>query len=304
MFEIIKPGTNFDFIGKFKIFLGLSLVVIGIGIISIIVKGGLQYGVDFAGGTLVQIKFSSPVEISRIRENLRGITTGELTVQGFGEEHEYLIKIAGLGANIENLPDKVQTNLERGFGKGNFEIRRIEMVGPRVGKDLREKANLAITFSLIGMLIYIWWRFEFRFGVGALIALAHDVLVTVGALSLTNKPIDLQIIAALLTIVGYSVNDTIVVCDRVRENMRKMAREKLAKIINVSINETLGRTILTSGTVFLVLLALFFIGGSVIHDFSFAMLIGTVAGSYSTIYIAGPIVIYWEKVFPSKKKKR
>jgi preprotein translocase subunit SecF len=304
MLEIIKPGTNFDFVGKIKFFLTLSGLLIAISFISIIVRGGLQYGIDFAGGTLVQVKFKSPVEISSIKTNLKNVATREITIQGFGEENEYLIRLAGITPDLETLSGKIQSDLEKGFGKANFEIRRVEMVGPRVGKDLRDKATLAIIFSLIGMLIYIWWRFEFRFGVGAIIALAHDVLITVGALSLTNKPIDLTIIAALLTIVGYSVNDTIIICDRIRENMRKMAREKLEKLINVSINETLSRTILTSGTVLLVLIALFLLGGGVIHDFAFALIIGVIVGTYSSIYIASPLVIFWEQIFPSKQRRR
>jgi preprotein translocase subunit SecF len=304
MLEIIKPGTNFDFVGKINYFLTLSGLLIAISFISIIVKGGLQYGIDFAGGTLVQVKFKSPAEISIIKGTLKNVVTREVTIQGFGEENEYLIKLAGITPDLETLSEKIQSDLEKGFGKANFEIRRVEMVGPRVGKDLRDKAALAIIFSLIGMLIYIWWRFEFRFGVGAIIALAHDVIITVGALSLTNKPIDLTIIAALLTIVGYSVNDTIIVCDRIRENMRKMAREKLEKLINVSINETLSRTILTSGTVLLVLIALFLLGGGVIHDFAFALIIGVIVGTYSSIYIASPLVIFWEQIFPSKQRRR
>ena len=304
MLEIIKPGTNFDFVGKIKFFLTLSGLLIAISFISIIVRGGLQYGIDFAGGTLVQVKFKSPVEISSIKASLKNVATREITIQGFGEENEYLIRLAGITPDLETLSGKIQSDLEKGFGKANFEIRRVEMVGPRVGKDLRDKATLAIIFSLIGMLIYIWWRFEFRFGVGAIIALAHDVLITVGALSLTNKPIDLTIIAALLTIVGYSVNDTIIICDRIRENMRKMAREKLEKLINVSINETLSRTILTSGTVLLVLIALFLLGGGVIHDFAFALIIGVIVGTYSSIYIASPLVIFWEQIFPSKQRRR
>ena len=303
MLEIIKPNTNFDFVGKTKMFLALSGLLIVISIFSVMVKGW-QFGIDFSGGTLVQVKFKSPVEISSIKANLKNVTTRETTVQGFGEENEYMIRLAGIVTDLEALSDKIQSSLEQGFGKGSFEIRRVEMVGPRVGKDLRDKATLAVIFSLIGMLIYIWWRFELRFGVGAIIALAHDVTITVGTLSITNKPIDLTIIAALLTIVGYSVNDTIIVCDRIRENMKKMAREKLEKLINVSINETLSRTILTSGTVFLVLIALFFLGGGVIHDFAFALIIGVIVGTYSSVYIATPLVIFWEQVFPSKQRRR
>lgn len=304
MLQIIKPGTNFNFVGRINTFLLISGTLISLTIITIIIKGGLQYGIDFSGGVLIQVKFNAPVEISQIKASLKDISKREFIVQSFGEENEYLIRMAGFSSNLETLSNAIQINLEKSFRNKNFEIRRVEVVGPRVGEDLRKKATLAVIFSLLGMLAYIWWRFEFRFGVGAIIALAHDVIITLGALSLNNKPIDLSIIAALLTIVGYSVNDTIIVCDRIRENMRKMAREKLEKIINTSINETLSRTLLTSGTVLFVLIALFFLGGGVIHDFAFALIVGVIVGTYSSIYIASPIVIFWEKIFPTQKKKR
>jgi preprotein translocase subunit SecF len=304
MLEIIKPGTNFDFVGKIKFFLILSGVLTFLCFVSIFFKGGLQYGIDFTGGTLIQVKFKAPVEISTIKASLTDVATREFTVQGFGEENEYLLKLAGNVTDLEALSDKIQADLQKGFGKGNFEIRRVEMVGPKVGKDLREKAGYAVVFCLLGMLVYIWWRFEFRFGVGAIVSLTHDVIIAVGALSLANKPIDLTIIAALLTIVGYSVNDTIIVCDRIRENMRKMARENLAKVINVSINETLSRTLLTSSTVFIVLLSLFFLGGGVIHNFAYTLIVGVITGTYSSIYIASPLVIIWEQIFPPKQRRR
>jgi preprotein translocase subunit SecF len=191
------------------------------------------------------------------------------------------------------------------FGEGNFEIRKIEFVGPKVGADLRNKAILAIILSCLGMLIYIALRFEFRYGLGGVIALIHDTIVTIGALSLLNKEFTLAVIAALLTIIGYSINDTIVVFDRIRENRRKDLRTKLADVINSSINETLSRTILTSLTVVLVLLSLFFLGGPVIHDFSFALLVGVIVGTYSSIFIASPIVLFFEgsKLSRGKGKK-
>jgi preprotein translocase subunit SecF len=189
------------------------------------------------------------------------------------------------------------------YGKDSFEIRRVEVVGPKVGSDLTKKAILAIVFSWIGMLIYIAVRFEFRYAVGGILALVHDVLITVGVFSLLNKEFDLQIVAALLTIIGYSINDTIVIYDRIRENVRKNVRQSLRDTINLSVNQTLSRTILTSFTVLIVVLVLFFFGGAVIHDFSFALLIGVVVGSYSTIFIASPIVLTLEKVKPSRIKR-
>jgi preprotein translocase subunit SecF len=180
----------------------------------------------------------------------------------------------------------------------------VEVVGPKVGKDLTQKAVLAIVFSWIGMLIYIAWRFEFRYAVGGIVALIHDVILTIGALSLLDKEFTLTIVAALLTIIGYSINDTIVVCDRIRENLRKSSKKDFSEIINSSINETLSRTILTSLTVFIVVVILFFLGGEVIHDFAFAMIVGVFVGTYSSIFIATPIVLAWEKISPSKMRRK
>src|SRR3989337_1422336 len=180
------------------------------------------------------------------------------------------------------------------FSKDDFEVRRVEIVGPKVGKDLKGKAILSLFYAMIFMLVYVWWRFELAFGVGAVIALLHDVLITAGAISITNTEFDLTIVAALLTIVGYSINDTIVIYDRIRENLKNMKRESYSDIVNRSINETLSRTILTSFTVFLVAIILFLFGGEVIHGFSLAMMVGVIAGTYSSIYIASPIVLFWE----------
>ncbi len=204
----------------------------------------------------------------------------------------------------KELQAKVEQAMTGQFGAGQYEIRRIEFVGPKVGKDLTQKAILAIIFSWIGMLIYIAWRFEFRYGLGGIIALVHDTIITIGALSLLNKEFTLTIVAALLTIIGYSINDTIVVFDRIRENRKKDIKRSLGDIINASVNETLSRTILTSFTVFLVLLALFFLGGPVIHDFAFALLVGVVIGTYSSIFIASPIVLVFENLQISKGKRK
>jgi len=204
----------------------------------------------------------------------------------------------------KELQTKVGEALTGQFGAGNFDIRRIEFVGPKVGKDLTNKAILAIVFAWIGMLIYIAWRFEFRYALGAIIALIHDTIIVIGALSLLNKEFTLTIVAALLTVIGYSVNDTIVVFDRIRENRKKDLKRRLGEIINSSVNETLSRTILTSFTVFLVLIALFFLGGPVIHDFAFALLVGIVVGTYSSIFIASPIVLLFENLQLSRMKRK
>ena len=196
---------------------------------------------------------------------------------------------------LGTLGEEVRRSFSQQFGADRFEIRRIESVGPKVGKDLRQRGLLSVIVATIMMGVYIWFRFELRFGLGAVIALIHDVLITVGALMLANYEFDLTIVAALLTIVGFSVNDTVVVCDRIRENMRKIRRESLETIVNTSINETLSRTILTTGTALLVLFALFFLGGGVIRPFAFALLVGFFSGVYSTIFIASPVILFWEK---------
>ncbi len=294
--ELIRPGTQFDFIGKRKIFFGVSLAVILVGLASLVVHGGPRYGIDFAGGTLIQVKFHKPVDTQEIRAALRDVVEGQAVVQSFGEADEYIIQLQQSSEALEGLSKRVRDALGARLGDDGVEIRRVEMVGPKVGKDLRQKGLTALLFALGAILLYIWWRFELRFGLGAVAALFHDVLITVGAFSLFNKQFDLTTVAALLTIIGYSLNDTIVVYDRIRENMKKTGgRGDLAAIVNRSINETLSRTVLTSGTTLLVVVALFALGGGVIHDFAYAMLVGIVVGTYSSIYIASPVVLALEQ---------
>ncbi|KPJ61834.1 MAG: preprotein translocase subunit SecF [Deltaproteobacteria bacterium DG_8] len=304
--ELIRPGSNINFVGKIKGALIFSLILIVISLTSLIIKGGPRKGIDFEGGTLVQIKFFTKVGISELRTTLYNLAIEDLRVQEFGEKgaNEYLITMKKTSGELEGLSDKIKVALENKFGAESLEVRRVEMVGSKVGKDLSRKGYLAVTFSLIGMLIYIWWRFELRFGVGAILCLIHDVSITLGALSLTNKPIDLPIIAALLTVVGYSVNDTIIISDRIRENLKKMTRERLGNVVNKSINQTLSRTCITAGTTLMVIIALFFLGGGVIHDFAFTLLVGICIGTYSSIFIASPLLIVWERLFPKKRRRR
>jgi len=303
--ELIKPNSNINFVGRIKTALIFSLVLIGISLLSLLIKGGPRYGIDFEGGTLVQVKFFNVVDIGSVRTALDSLAIEGLSVQEFGEKdaQEYLISMKKTTGELQGVEDTVKGALTDTFGSDALEVRRVEMVGPKVGKDLRKKGMLAVTFSILGMLIYIWWRFELRFGVGAIFCLIHDVCITLGALSLTNKPVDLPIIAALLTVVGYSVNDTIIISDRIRENLKKMGRGRLPDIVNKSINQTLSRTCITAGTTLMVVVALFFLGGEVIHDFAFTLLVGIVAGTYSSIFIASPLLIVWEKLFPKKKKR-
>lgn len=296
--EFIKPNTQIDFVRWMKAAAAVSLAIIIIGIGSIIWHGGLNYGIDFAGGSLVQIKFQQEPQIDKIRNTFKMIGLENSIIQRYGNR-EVVVRAPETRADLKGLAAKVETALSSAYPAGSFEIQRAEVVGPKVGKDLTRKALMAIFFSWVGILIYVGIRFEFRYALGGIIALVHDVLVTVSIFSLMNKEFDLNIVAALLTIIGFSINDTIVIFDRIRENARKNIRMELHDIINLSVNQTLSRTILTSFTVFMVLFVLFFFGGSVIHNFAFTLLIGTVAGVYSTVFIASPIVLFFEKIKPS-----
>jgi preprotein translocase subunit SecF len=293
--ELIKPGSKIPFTRYRKIAVILSTIVNLAVLVMLFIKGP-NLGVDFAGGTVVQLKFQQQVSIPDIRRALESINLGGSEIQDFGREgdNEYLIRLEKTSVEIGALGEQVKKALSDQFGTDKFEIRRIEFVGPKIGEDLRRRGVLSVIVATIMMGIYIWFRFQFRFGIGAVIALIHDVLVTVGALMLANYEFDLTIIAALLTIVGFSVNDTVVICDRIRENMRKIKRETLESIVNTSINETLSRTILTTGTALMVLFALYLLGGAVIRPFAFALIVGFISGVYSTIFIASPVILFWE----------
>jgi preprotein translocase subunit SecF len=286
-----------------------SLLLILIGIGSLVAKGGPNYGIDFAGGTLVQVKFVEETKANDIKKALESLKLRGVTVQRFGDEtNEFLLRAQNAGdvlegsEKLESLGDQIGSALVESYGKEKVEIRRVEMVGPQVGKDLRMKGLLAILYAMGGILLYVTWRFEFRFAVGAILALVHDVLITLGVFSLFGKEIDLPIIAAFLAIIGYSLNDTIIIYDRIRENTGKHLKDGLAVVINRSINETLSRTFITSGTTLMVVLALFIFGGGVIHNFAFALLVGIVIGTYSSVFVASPLLIFWED-FRDRKKQ-
>jgi preprotein translocase subunit SecF len=294
--QLIKPGTNIPFTRYRKIAVIFSTLVNLAVLIALFVKGP-TLGVDFAGGTLVQVKFQQKVSIPDLRRALETINLGGSVIQDFGKEgdNEYLIRLEKNPEELAVVGEQIKKALTDQLGAGSFEIRRVESVGPKIGEDLRFRGVMSVIAATVMMGIYLWLRFELRFGLGAVVALIHDVLVTVGALMLANYEFDLTIVAALLTIVGFSVNDTVVICDRIRENMRKIKREKLEAIVNTSINETLSRTILTTGTALMVLLALYLLGGAVIRPFAFALLVGFVSGVYSTIFIAAPIILFWQR---------
>jgi preprotein translocase subunit SecF len=296
--EFIKPGTKINFVGFRRLAFILSGLVIAASIISIVLHGGLNYGIDFAGGTLVQVKFREPTRVESIKNQLAPIGLDRSLIQRFGEkmENEYLIRVERSVSDLGTLSLEIEEALQRAYGKDGIEIRRTEMVGAKVGKALRSKGIQAIIYALIGILIYITWRFEsFIFALGAIVALAHDVMITIGAFSIANKEFTLPIVAAILTIIGYSLNDTIVVYDRIRENRRKMRREPFDRVVNSSINETLGRTLLTSLTTLIVVVILFIFGGGVIHDFAFALIVGVLVGTYSSIFVASPIILTWQE---------
>jgi preprotein translocase subunit SecF len=271
----------------------------------------LKPGVDFGGGTLIRVEFKDPTPVDQVRKQLADVGLGSSAIQETGKKgHEYQIRTTQVvkGADQqqemeahEQLANKVIEALRGNEGPDKLTVISRETVGPQVGKDLRKKATQATIWALIGMLIYIAVRFKLEYGVAAIFTLTQDVLITMSLFSFTNREINLPIIAAVLTIVGFSINDTIVIFDRVRENSKLYRKESLEEIMNLSLNQCLGRTIITSGTVFLTLLALYIFGGKVINDFAFIMLIGTIEGVYSTVYLSCPVVIFWQKLFKTKK---
>jgi preprotein translocase subunit SecF len=296
--EFIKPGINIDFLKHRRAALFLSGLLILIALISLWTRGGPNYGIDFAGGILLQFKFHEDVETSDLRDALQELGLGQIVLQEFGreEDREYLVRVEKTETDLQALQQTVEEALMNRFGAESLELRRTELVGPKVGEELRKKGVNAVLYAIIGILIYITWRFEFRFALGAILALVHDALITIGVFSILNKEIDLPIVAAILTIIGYSINDTIVVFDRIRENMRRIRRQSIDRVINASINETLSRTLLTSMTTLIVVGALFILGGPVIHNFAFALIVGVLVGTYSSIYVASPVIAYWETV--------
>lgn len=347
--EFIKPGINIDFIGKRKIAFVFSALMIIATICLLIWRGGPNYGVDFAGGVLVQVKLDQKRMPVEIRKALEPVHLADSMIQEFGEEgqFEYLIHIRSTEIELAGLSETVKHALTAEFGQ-NVEMRRVEMVGPKVGKDLRQKALFAIFYAILFIAIYISGRFELKwlmsivlavslalvvtiasglgmsvtwlimiammvtialcwflklkYALGAIIALIHDVTITIGAFALFDKEFSLPIIAAILTIVGYSLNDTIIVFDRIRENLRRFRRRPFEEVMNTSINETLSRTILTSTTTLIVVLTLFLLGGGVIHDFVFAILIGVIVGTYSSVFVASPVLLIWEGTLAKKGK--
>jgi len=298
--KFFKNEMKINFILMMKGFVIISVLLVVASVVLIFARG-LNYGIDFKGGIEIQVKFEKKIDIFTIRNALSEPGLPDVAVQSFGDinANEYLLRLEGNIEKLKEISDKVASTLKKGVDT-KFEVRRIDMVGPKVGKELRRNGFWAIIFSLIFILIYISFRFETRFAPGAVIALAHDVLRTTGIFIILDKEFNLAIIAALLTIVGYSLNDTIVVYDRIRENIKlRGGGAPLDDVINVSLNQTLSRTVLTSLTTLFVLVSLLFWGGPILRDFSFAMCLGVLVGTYSSLFIASPMILvldkYWKK---------
>jgi preprotein translocase subunit SecF len=291
----IFVNAKYDFIGKRRWAYVISLIVTLIGLGHIAWQGGLRYGIDFSGGTLVQVRFQQATTVDAVRRALDRVRLGESVIQEFGDAQEYLVRVPASSGALEATSKKVEQGI-REAGLPGFEVRRLEFVGPQVGRDLQLQAVYAVLAGMAGILVYVALRFDFRGGVAAIIALLHDVLVALSALSIANREMSLPVLAALLTIVGFSINDTIVVFDRIRETRGRGLRkgEALADVINGAINQTLSRTVLTSLTVFLVVAILYVAGGEVLRDFAFALLVGVVTGTYSSVFVAAPIIVDWE----------
>ena len=291
--------TNYNFSSKFKPANILSIILFILSVIFIAFKG-LNYGIDFKGGTLIELR-SINTDVSSIRNSLNEMKLGDVNVKKFGKEGDFLIKVEEQGDN-NNLIPKIKQKLSDSLNS-EINFRRVENVGPKVSAELLQSGIIAITLSLAAMLFYIWVRFEWQFSVGAIVALFHDVVITLGVFSLLSLEINLSIIAAVLTIVGYSMNDTVVIYDRVRENLGKYHKLEIAKIANLSINETLARTIITSVTTLLALFSIFILGGEILRGFSFAMILGVFIGTYSSIFVASPILKFFKVSYKTLEKE-
>jgi preprotein translocase subunit SecF len=298
----IFVNANYDFVGKRRWFYLSSAALIVISILAILLHGGLNYGIDFTGGTLIQIRYERPVGVAEVRRGLDEIKLGSAIIQQFGDAREFLIRLPQGVETPEQITPKVQAALTKASG-AQLEIRRVEFVGPQVGRDLQVQALYAVLAGMAGILIYVAIRFDFRGGVISILAIAHDVIVTLGALTIFHFEMSLSVLAALLTIVGYSINDTIVIFDRIRESRARGLRkgQSLADLVNTSLNQTLSRTILTSFTTFLASLVLFVFGGEVLRDFAFALVVGVILGTYSTV-AAASLIVDWETWSRSRQR--
>ena len=295
-------NTNIDFSSKFKSANFLSLSLFAISILFIIFKG-LNYGIDFKGGTLIEIRSQSKnVNISEIRTSLGSMNLGDINVKQFGKEGDYLIKVEQKRENNNELIPEIKKILTNNLN-AEINFRRVENVGPKISSELLQSGIIAISLSLAAMLFYIWIRFEWQFSIGSIVALFHDIIITIGVFSVLSLEINLSIIAAVLTIVGYSMNDTVVIYDRIRENLNKHTRLNINETANLSINETLSRTIITSLTTLLALFSIYILGGEILRGFAFAMILGVLIGTYSSIFVAAPVLKFLKVSYKTLEKK-
>lgn len=298
--ELIPPNTNYDFLGNRRYAYIFTAVVLTISLLGIPIKGGLKLGIDFKGGAMIQARFNKPVDTEQVRKALSSF--GEISVQKFAMSgEEFLIRMDVSDESTGLLGNQVKELLDKSIGQGSTEIRSVEMVGPKVGKDLRESAIWATVIALIFLLVYMAFRFTFTMGLGAIVCLIHDLIVVYGLFVWTGKEFDLTILAAMLTIIGYDVNDTIVVCDRIRDNLKIMKKQPLIEVMNAAINQTLSRTVLTSSFTLLVVISLLVFGTRVLQDFAWALLVGILFGTYSSIFVASPMVLELDRIFPVKR---
>ncbi len=291
---------NINFVSQFKRANIASIIIFIISIFFIAFKG-LNYGIDFKGGTLIELRTDKTIVASSIRDSLKIMDLGDVNVKKFGKDGDYLIKVEQKNTNNEHIP-KIKKNLSDNLNS-EIDFRRVENVGPKVSSELLESSVIAISLALIAMLFYIWVRFEWQFSIGSIIALLHDVVITLGIFSVLSLEINLSIIAAVLTIVGYSMNDTVVIYDRIRENLLKYTSISISEVANLSINETLTRTIITSVTTLLALVSIYILGGEILRGFSFAMILGVLIGTYSSIFVASPILKYFKVSYKTLEKE-
>ena len=292
---------NINFVSKFKT-ANISSIIIFILSIFLITFKGLNYGIDFKGGTLIELRTEKSISASTIRDSLNSMDLGDINVKKFGKEGDYLIKVEQKSVNNSNLIPTIKQTLSENLS-AEVDFRRVENVGPKVSSELLESSIIAISLALAAMLFYIWVRFEWQFSVGSIVALFHDVIITLGIFSLLSLEINLSIIAAVLTIVGYSMNDTVVIYDRIRENLFKFTKISISDVSNLSINETLARTIITSMTTLLALFSIYILGGEILRGFSFAMILGVLIGTYSSIFVASPILKFFRVSYKTLEKE-
>ncbi len=297
--EILR-NPNYPFVKTRWVGISISLSLILLGVISLVSTGGPRYSIDFTGGSILQVQFPAGVGAEDVRDALADAGHGEASIQAYGSEQEFLVRVPSGegGTGVQEVRDALRERWP------DLTVRREDSVGPKIGAELRRNAGWAIFWSLLGILVYVSARFEYRFAVAGVLALVHDVLITLGLFNISGREISLEVIAAFLTLVGWSINDTIVIFDRIRENLRVPTKEQYADVLNRSINQSLARTIITFATVFITTVILYFFGGEVLRDFAFVMTVGGIVGTFSTIWIATPILVEWELRWPRKAKVR